>query len=178
MATATDNRRRVPRAEREEQMVEAATALFAAHGFASVAMDAIAAACGITKPMLYSYFGSKDGLFLACVERASAELRAEVRAAGLGAPAPDVGLYRGYVAVMRFAQENEELWSLLYPHGPDERGTFAAAGARAHDDMAALLAELIGALAALRGSGDAVEPEPLAHMITGATIAIGSWSRR
>ena len=175
MTTATDGRRRVPRAEREEEMLEAATRFFAARGFRNVSMDAIAAESGITKPMLYSYFGSKDGLFLACVERASAELRAEVRAAGLDAPAPDVGLYRGYVAVMRFVQENDELWSLLFPRGPESSGTFAAAGARAHDEMAALLAELIGALAELRGA--AVEPDVLAHAMTGATIAVGTWSR-
>ena len=56
-------------------MVEAASALFSEHGFGGVSMDDIAKASGITKPMLYAYFDSKEGLFAACVEVAGEELR-------------------------------------------------------------------------------------------------------
>src|SRR5688500_12358608 len=62
-------RRQVPRAEREEQMLAAATQLFAERGYANVPMDAIATQTGITKPLLYSYFGSKEGLYAACIRR-------------------------------------------------------------------------------------------------------------
>ncbi|HEX8743045.1 MAG TPA: TetR/AcrR family transcriptional regulator [Thermoleophilaceae bacterium] len=178
-ATTGSPRRRVPRAEREEQMVTEATRIFAARGFHAASMDEIAEASGITKPMLYAYFDSKEGLFLACVERGSAELRAQVRAAALAAPTPERALYDGLVAVMRFVEDNEELWSVLYPHGPSSSGTFAAAAARAHDEMSALLTELMTMLATRRGVADevALESEPLAHALTGATIALGTWSR-
>ena len=160
-------------------MVAEATRIFAERGFQAASMDEIAEACEITKPMLYAYFDSKEGLFLACVEKGSSELRAQVREAGLGAPTPEQGLYRGLVAVMRFVEDNDELWSVLYPHGPGSGGTFADAAAKAHDDMAALLTELMTTLATARGvGGEAVmEIEPLAHALTGATIAVGSWSR-
>ena len=178
-ATTGSPRRRVPRAEREEQMVTEATRIFAARGFHAASMDEIAEASGITKPMLYAYFDSKEGLFLACVERGSAELRAQVRAAALAAPTPERALYDGLVAVMRFVEDTEELWSVLYPHGPSSSGTFAAAAARAHDEMSALLTELMTMLATRRGVADevALESEPLAHALTGATIALGTWSR-
>ena len=55
-------------------MVAAAERLFSEHGYHGVSMDQIAAASGISKPMLYEYFGSKEGLFLACVERARGQL--------------------------------------------------------------------------------------------------------
>jgi len=61
-ASRTNSRRRVPRAEREDEMLEAAGQAFAAHGYHQASMDAIAHAAGISKPMLYSYFGSKQGL--------------------------------------------------------------------------------------------------------------------
>ncbi len=172
-------RRRVPRAEREEQMVAAATRIFAERGFHAASMDEIAEASGITKPMLYAYFDSKEGLFLACVDRGSRKLRAEVRAAALGAPTPQRGLYDGLVAVMRFVEENDELWSVLYPHGPSSSGTFAEAASRAHDEMSELLAELMTMLATSRGVDPdaALESEALAHALTGATIAVGTWSR-
>src|SRR5438132_10705493 len=53
-------RRRMPRADREEQMLAAATRIFARRGDQDASMDEIAAACGITKPMLYSYFDSRS----------------------------------------------------------------------------------------------------------------------
>ena len=178
-ATTGPTRRRLPRAEREEQMVAAATRIFAGRGFHAASMDEIAEASGITKPMLYAYFDSKEGLFLACVEKGSRELRAQVRAAALAAPTPERALYDGLVAVMRFVDDNDELWSVLYPHGPASSGTFAAAAARAHDEMSALLTELMTMLATRRGVTDevALESEPLAHALTGATIALGTWSR-
>ncbi|MCF4167627.1 TetR/AcrR family transcriptional regulator [Zavarzinia compransoris] len=61
--------RRVPRAEREAQMLKAAAGLFATQGYHATSMDDVAAACGVTKPMVYSYFGSKDGLITALLER-------------------------------------------------------------------------------------------------------------
>jgi hypothetical protein len=80
---------------------------------------------------------------------------------------------------MRFVEDNDELWSVLYPHGPGSSGTFAEAAARAHDEMSALLAELMTMLATSKGvdAEAALESEPLAHALTGATIAVGSWSR-
>ena len=57
------NRPRMPRAQREDEMLQAAGQAFAAHGFHGASMDAIAQAAGISKPMLYNYFGSKQGLY-------------------------------------------------------------------------------------------------------------------
>ena len=160
-------------------MVAAATTIFATRGFNAASMDDIAEASGITKPMLYAYFDSKEGLFLACVEKGSSALRARVREAALAASTPQEALYAGLVAVMRFVDDNDELWAVLYPHGPGSGGTFAEAAARAHDEMSALLAELMTMLATSRGvdAEVALESEPLAHALTGATIAVGSWSR-
>jgi AcrR family transcriptional regulator len=160
-------------------MLDVAARVFAYRGYHEASMDEIAAEVGVSKPMLYAYFDSKEGLFTACVEKGSRELRAEVREAALGAATPEEALYAGLVAVMRFVEENEELWSVLYPHGPGSGGTFAAAAARAHDEMSALLAELMTMLATSRGVDEqaASESEALAQALTGATIAVGTWSR-
>ena len=45
-----------------------ARALFAERGYADVTMDEVAAAVGVTKPLLYTYFGNKEPLFLACMQ--------------------------------------------------------------------------------------------------------------
>ena len=72
---------RLPRAERERQMLAAARALFAERGYGVVTMDDVAAAVGVTKPLLYTYFGNKERLYLACMEPAANDLRDAVAAA-------------------------------------------------------------------------------------------------
>ena len=53
-----------------EQTLAVAHHLFAARGFAAVTMDDIATEVGVTKPLLYNYFGNKERLYIACMERA------------------------------------------------------------------------------------------------------------
>ncbi len=66
---------RLPRAEREQQILDVAHALFAERGYGAVTMDEVAAEVGVTKPLLYNYFGNKERLFLACVERGADALQ-------------------------------------------------------------------------------------------------------
>lgn len=46
-----------------QRLLEAAIELFARKGYAATSVQEIVAACGVTKPVLYYYFGSKEGLF-------------------------------------------------------------------------------------------------------------------
>jgi AcrR family transcriptional regulator len=64
----------VPRADREQQILDAAVQGFAEHGYAHASMVAIAQRAGISKPLIYEYFGSKEGLYLACLSRAGDHL--------------------------------------------------------------------------------------------------------
>lgn len=56
-------------------IIAVATAEFAANGFAGARVDAIAASTRTTKRMIYYYFGSKEGLYLAVLERVYAQIR-------------------------------------------------------------------------------------------------------
>ncbi len=51
-----------------EQLLTTALQLFAEQGYASVGVQEICSATGVTKPTLYHYFGSKDGLLAAVLE--------------------------------------------------------------------------------------------------------------
>ena len=52
-------------AETRKKLLAAATEEFAARGIAGARVDRIAAEAGANKSLIYSYFGSKDGLFAA-----------------------------------------------------------------------------------------------------------------
>ena len=60
------------KAERPDEIVEAALQVFAAKGFAAARLDDIAARAGVSKGALYLYFATKEELFRAVVEQAIA----------------------------------------------------------------------------------------------------------
>lgn len=55
---------------KHQQILDAAQALFIAHGYGAVSMDAIARAAGVSKATLYAHFGSKDQLFATIIREA------------------------------------------------------------------------------------------------------------
>ncbi len=69
-----NGRARAPQRTRES-ILEAATHEFASRGLGGARVDAIARRAGANKRMLYHYFGNKEGLFLAVMERTYAHIR-------------------------------------------------------------------------------------------------------
>ncbi len=65
---------RMPREQRRAQLLELATDLFTERGFQATSMDDIASAAGVTKPVLYQHFASKEDLYGAVVEITGARL--------------------------------------------------------------------------------------------------------
>lgn len=53
-----------------ERLMAAATAVFADKGYAGASVNEIVERAGVTKPVLYYYFGSKSGLFKTILDRA------------------------------------------------------------------------------------------------------------
>ena len=70
--------RRLPRAQRREQILTAATEAFARSGFAATGLDDIATEAGITRVLLYRHFDSKTDLYQAVLDRMCARLEAHV----------------------------------------------------------------------------------------------------
>ncbi|MBQ0904100.1 TetR/AcrR family transcriptional regulator [Micromonospora sp. U21] len=70
--------RRLPRAQRRDQILAAATEAFARSGFAATSLDDIAAEAGITRVILYRHFDSKTDMYQAVLDRMCARLDANV----------------------------------------------------------------------------------------------------
>jgi AcrR family transcriptional regulator len=134
---ATKPRKRLPRAEREERMLDAAEAVFGRRGFQGASMDEIARRAGITKALVYQYFGSKEGLCEATVDRGVARLFAaleEATAAVPAGPAQVAAFVQGYFD--HIEANRGSLW-LLYAE---------ASSASALNAMRARNAELVADL--------------------------------
>lgn len=80
----------MPRAERKAQLIAVAEDIFARVGYAGTTMEAVSEAAGITKPVIYGLFGSKDGLLDAILVKAQTELTETLRQAWRAAN-PDSG---------------------------------------------------------------------------------------
>jgi TetR/AcrR family transcriptional regulator len=77
-----------------ERILDAATGEFASKGFSGARTDAIAVAAGSNIRMLYHYFGSKQDLYLAVLERVYADIRTQERALHLDTRDPLDGMAR------------------------------------------------------------------------------------
>jgi AcrR family transcriptional regulator len=60
---------------RREQLLDAGVELFAERPYEDVSIDEIAAACGVSRGLLYHYFGGKRDFFVASIRHASERLR-------------------------------------------------------------------------------------------------------
>jgi AcrR family transcriptional regulator len=109
----TGLRRRLPRAEREEQLLGVAQAIFAERGFRAPSMDEIAVRAGVTKPVLYDHFGSKDGLIAACIRQAGGQLLSDVDAAVAAATGAEQILAAGFTAFFGFVGSFGQGWFML-----------------------------------------------------------------
>jgi AcrR family transcriptional regulator len=135
-------------------------------------MDQIAAASGISKPMLYEYFGSKEGLLLACVERARGRLFEEIAAAVRGPDTPETALRAGIEAFLAFADEQRATWVVLFGEG----GRFGEAAGAIRAEQSGLIAQLLRELPGWTAEPDPQELDAIAHMFVGAAEAIAFWA--
>jgi AcrR family transcriptional regulator len=76
----------VPRTDRRERLIALGIELFSRHAYDELSMDEIAAEAGVVKGVLYYYFGSKRGYYVAAVSAAAAELRGQWDVAGGASP--------------------------------------------------------------------------------------------
>ncbi|WP_420426924.1 TetR/AcrR family transcriptional regulator [Algiphilus sp.] len=116
-------RKRVPRAVREPQMLDAATEVFSERGFHAASMDDIAAKVDVTKPMLYAYFGSKEGLYRAAVQRAGDHV-VQMLTELMGMEDARKRLQEGTDALLSFFFSQRAAWTMVYNERMAPEGLF------------------------------------------------------
>ncbi|MEC3952342.1 TetR/AcrR family transcriptional regulator [Nocardia sp. CDC153] len=111
--TARTGTKGVPREQREEQLLDIATELFGDQGYANTPLPQIASAAGISKPLLYAYFGSREGLHQACVHRAGRTL-VEAVAAAQSTPGAQNRALATLSAIFTALDGRTQNWKLIY----------------------------------------------------------------
>ena len=94
-------------------ILAAAQQEFAGKGLGGARVDSIAAAAAVNKRMIYHYFGSKDGLYLAVLERTYAGLRGTERTLALDDLDPQTAIRRLVEFNFDYMLANPELIGIL-----------------------------------------------------------------
>jgi AcrR family transcriptional regulator len=104
-----------------ERILSAGVRLFADKGYGPTSTREIAEAAGITKPMLYYYFGSKEGLCRAAVDHFVRDFRARLEAVVDLRLAPEEELTEMVSQVFQFAQDHPDFARVMLTlaYGPD-----------------------------------------------------------
>jgi AcrR family transcriptional regulator len=162
---------RLPATERRALILDAAGRLFGAHGYDATRLEQIAAAAGVTKPILYRHFASKQDLYLALLHRHRDDL--PTFTAGLTLEGDVAARLRAVLdGWLGYVEAHAYSWRMLFRDhggGPEVQAARGLVHQRARD----VLAELIGAVA-----GDRIparEHEPLAELLSMGMASLVLW---
>jgi AcrR family transcriptional regulator len=165
----------VPRVDRETQILDVASQHFGTQGFAATSIAAIADRAGISKPLIYNYFGSKDGLYVACLDRGGALVADEMERIARG---DAVGIDRGLQtlgAMFLLLDRQRYLWRLFFDATAPTTGPIAASAAHYADRIAKLTDEGVGELMALTGNRDELDVSAMTSVWLGIVDSLMNW---
>jgi AcrR family transcriptional regulator len=164
----------MPRAARERLILDVAGRVFARVGYHAAAMDEIADLAGVSKPMLYAYFGSKEGLYIAYVNRTGRELLDRLNGAAARHDSPLLKLRKRVCEFLAFVEEYRDGWTVLFSE--------LTASRPLEDEVAQLRSQIAAAVrrwvegALPPGSGSlGAASDGIAHAIVGAGESLANW---
>lgn len=171
--------KRVPRAVREQQMLDAAVRTFARRGYRAASMDEIAEVAGVSKPLVYLYLNSKEELFSTVIRRESTALVTAVTAAVEPRAAADRQLWSGLRGFFAHTAEHPDGWAVLHQQARTHGEPFAREVAAMRAEIVSFVTDLIGVAAKEAGcAGELAEREVagLAHALVGAAESLAEWA--
>ncbi|MDX3243629.1 TetR/AcrR family transcriptional regulator [Streptomyces sp. ME18-1-4] len=171
--------KRMPRAVREQQMLDAAVETFGRRGYMAASMDEIAELAGVSKPLVYLYLNSKEDLFTACIRREAKALVEAVRT-GVRTDVPaDRQLWDGLRAFFAHTAQHPHAWSVLHLQARTHGERFAGEVAAMREEIVAFVTQLI-LVAAREAHRDPDLPERevagLAEALVGAAESLAAWA--
>ena len=152
--------------ERRRQLLDVACVEFAERGFYGTAMDDLAQAAGVTKPVFYQHFSSKRELFVAVLENVGERLLAVLVEATSSVETGRARVEQGFAAYFRFVEGDRAAFRLLFGASARNDAEFADVV----DNVLARAAAAVSTLIEIPGS-----PEHrlvLAHAVVGMAEGI------
>ena len=156
---------RLPAEQRRRQLLNVACGVFAERGFHATSMDDVAAAAGVTKPVLYQHFPSKRALFVELLDDVGHQLLGELAVATSAVTSGRERVEAGFTAYFRFVTGNEAAFRLLFGAAARNDAEFEEIVERVLDETAEAIIQLIDI------PGTAEHRRVLAHALIGVAEA-------
>ena len=166
--------RGMPRERREQLILDVAGQVFARAGYESASMDEIADRAGVSKPMLYTYFGSKEGLYLAYIERAGSELVERLVNARAADRSPASMLRARITEFLSFVEEHGDGWRVLFRELGSTR-PFAERVAELRERIAREIRRMVQGGDGSCSSRPPEAADAIAHALVGAGESLANW---
>ena len=136
---------RLPADERRDQLLDIALEVFATAGFHGASMNDVAEAAGVTKPVLYQHFDSKNDLFAALLDEVGRRMRTAIDKATADAVDGKDATIRGFRAYFRWVAADLDGFRLLFGGAARHDAAFAEQVRAITSDAATAIAPLIAA---------------------------------
>jgi AcrR family transcriptional regulator len=170
-------RKRMPAAERREVIVRTATEVFAERGYDGASIDEIARRAGVSAPVVYDHFASKQDLYERLLERTRDELL-EVWRDHLFTDEPaEVRIPRAIAAWAEYVQANLDA-SRMYFRDATGIPAVQAFHREIHAQARAALGTILGreqGAANIAGAGDAEALEMAAEVMRAGLAGLALW---
>jgi len=167
---AAGNRFERRRARTRQEILAAATRVLAEKGLHETKIADIAAAADIGVGTFYLHFPTKEALFDGVVEGTVRRLKVAVDAARAAEPDPVEKMRSGNAALFRFAQENREVFKIVFGHAAAYNDLIRRAQALFIADLESTVREGIASGAFL-----ALPPALVAQAMVGMATQMISW---
>jgi AcrR family transcriptional regulator len=164
----------MPRAEREQLILHVAGRVFARAGYHSASMDEIAQHAQVSKPMLYTYFGSKEGLYVAYIHQTGRQLLDRLEAAAQREAPPLLSLRLRITEFLAFVEEHGDGWKVLFGEA-SSNGPVAAEVANLRRRIARAVRRMVETSLPVPAGLPDVEVDGVAHAIVGAGESLANW---
>ena len=176
MTSSRTGTKGVARADREAQIIEAATEVFGTDGYAAASLETIAEQVGVSKPMIYHYFGSKTGLFTACLHHNGAIIADEIeRIAREDATGLDRGL-RTLEGIFGVLEQQPLMWRLFFDAtAPADDADIEAALTTYTDRITGLAEEGVSELMHLAGNDDPLDVSAMVTVWMSLVDSLVNW---
>lgn len=161
---------RLPAPERRALVLAAGRELFGARGYDGVTLEQVAAAAGVTKPIVYRHFGSKRDLYIALLAKHRDDLPSFVADAGAGGE--PVELRPILERWISYARENRRGWQMLFRDSGGD-GEIIALRREVQDRARAVMAAFLD-----RFAGGSIPPQELvatSEVVRGGLASLILW---
>jgi AcrR family transcriptional regulator len=157
--------------QRRAQLLDVSRALFAERGFEATSIEEIAHRAGVSKPIVYEHFGSKEGIYEVVKDREVQALIQQITDSLVG-DHPRVLLEQAAGALLTYIETQTDGFRILVRESPvaSTTGLFASV----IGDIASQVEHILAGQFKLRGYNTKLAPL-YSHALVGMVALVGQW---